>query len=74
MSNKLIQQQLKSTLRSFNDQDLEKSLKHFELYSEKKVDKTTKMVSYKWYLFSQTIPNLSQFWMLSHLRKQKSER
>ena len=51
MSNKLIQQHLKNTVRLLNDQELIKVLNTFENNSYKKLEKITRMVSYKWYFF-----------------------
>ena len=48
MSNKLIQQHLKNTIRSLNDQELIKVLTNFEANSSKKLEKTTRIISYKW--------------------------
>ena len=58
MSNKLIQQHLKNTVRLLNDPELIKVLNIFENNSYKKLEKTTRIVSYKWY-FSHLIPSIS---------------
>lgn len=49
MSNKLVQQQLKNIIRSLSDQELEKVLSSFEAISNSQVEKSCRMISYKWY-------------------------
>ena len=48
MANKLVQQQLKNIIRSLSDQELEKVLCGFEIASNSKVEKSCRMISYKW--------------------------
>ncbi len=49
MANKLVHQQLKNIIRSLSDRELEKVLLNFENVSSAKIERSCKMVSYKWY-------------------------
>ena len=48
MSSKLMHQQLKNTVRSITDQEIDKFLLTFETLSGFKIEKLCKMISYKW--------------------------
>ena len=41
-------QQLKNTIRSITDQEIDKFLTAFETLSGSKIEKLCKMISYKW--------------------------
>lgn len=51
MANKLVQQQLKNIIRSLSDRELEKVLLNFENVSSTKLERSCKMISYKWYYY-----------------------
>ena len=48
MASKLVHQQLKNTIRSITDQEIEKFLTVYETLSGFKIEKQCKMISYKW--------------------------
>ena len=48
MTSKLVHQQLKNTIRSITDQEIDKVLTTYEILSGIKIEKVCKMISYKW--------------------------
>ena len=48
MTSKLVHQQLKNTIRSITDQEIDKVLTTYETLSGIKIEKLCKMISYKW--------------------------